>query len=105
MSKCHGLTPKGTKCVRKALKNGYCRAHQDQFQPENLPELLEKPAEIVSKTEIQTTTLMTETAVLRYRMNPLCPKCNGNSMCMTRRGGYASHRCRQCGHRWEEGAV
>lgn len=99
MEKCQGLTIRGKKCRREALENGFCKAHQDQFKPEITPETPEIPA----KTEIQTTTLTTETTVLRYRTNPPCPKCEGNSMCMNRRGDYAAHRCRQCGHRWEEG--
>ena len=99
MEKCQGLTKKGAKCKRNASKNGYCNAHQGQFTPETTPETPEIPA----TTEIQTTTIEAENRALKYRTNPPCPKCGRNSMCMTRRGDYASHRCRQCGHRWEEG--
>lgn len=38
----------------------------------------------------------------RYRRNPPCPRCDTHpSVCMMRRPGYASFRCRQCGYRWE----
>lgn len=44
--------------------------------------------------------------MMRYSMNPPCPKCNANSTaCRLRRGTYALFYCRECEHRWEEGQV
>ena len=96
MSKCNGLKANGSPCKSiRALENGFCAAHQDQFIPISIPDPVVTP-------EIHTTTLMPENRVLNYGKNPPCPECGAHpTVCMLKNVGYILRRCRACGHRFE----
>ena len=96
MSKCKGVKANGSPCKsNRALENGFCKAHQDQFIPE--------PVEILPTSPvIHTTTLVPENRVLTYGKNPPCPKCGAHpTVCMLKNIDYMLRRCMACGHRFE----
>ena len=65
--------------------------------------LAEKISEaVIPIPELQNTVINGHDRMARYQRHPPCPKCDAKpSVCMMRRPGYASYRCRQCGYRWE----
>jgi predicted RNA-binding Zn-ribbon protein involved in translation (DUF1610 family) len=114
---CKGVKSSGAPCSAKALENGFCRWHQDQYKKNSSLEIegdlvsddsfIDKLVNKINDSSVMDNSPevpLMQDRMLRYRRNMPCPACgNHPNICMMRRGNYAAFRCRSCGHRWEVG--